>query len=184
MRDKVEAVIAGVKESWGPLKLLPADAAIQCVRTVVTKTTEDSNVRQAIFALFLRGLEQNGVDETAFVELDVIEGIFQHHVEKETVLYLFQGEASHPEQNPMRPGAGDYCEHIAMPPQKALYDDWNDALLEAHQHLEKIVDGAPSNITNCEVTIEMIDDGNLIPLGRWVWDNKTKVIFWLQPERQ
>lgn len=193
MKDRFEAVAQKVQETWGPLPLRSIGDAMICVREAIDAATSDSNVKTALYALLLKALEDQEVDDSSFINSDLILAILEDHAQKNTTLYLYQGSIAHvaePELNYVQKAVNglevgaQFCEHPAMHPKKALYDEWTDALTEGHKHLERIIENAPSNATNCEVSIDMIDDGSLIPLGRWVWDAKNQEIFWSVPERQ
>ena len=183
MRDRIEEVIKHFEAAWGPLPLRRLTDAVEMMKAAISASTQDKNVRRAIFLLFLGGVEEKNIPEDDFVEKSTMTGILQHNADLGKNLYLLLGYAAQPNEHPFRDVDYVYDEYEVIQ-EKILHEDFEDVVLEAHERLGRIIESGPSSMTNCEVFVHMIDDGSLIPLGKWVWDRKENRTHWIDPDRQ
>lgn len=185
MRDRVEQALENLKSEWGPLLVRRLPDVVEMMKKSISDSTADQNIRRAIFMCFLAGIEERSIDDDAWIEQAVIEAILVEIGESEKVLYHLYGSAAEPNTNPLRGGDDDdYYSEIEVLEERILHNDFGEVVLEAHERMTRIIDCAPSSMTNCKVEVYMVDNGSLISLGMWVWDRKESRTHWIEPERQ
>lgn len=185
MKDRIEATLENLKSAWGALVMQPADMVVERMKTAISASTEDRNVRTAIFSLFMRGLDEQNINQESFLGYDDVSAILLPHIESGVLLYFLQKLFSTINRDIDRDPMDEktFYDTYAVGISKVLDADFDVAVNRAHAELDELIDNGPNHMTNCEVKIWIVDNGSLIPMGSWLWDRKSEKTFWDQPER-
>ena len=186
MKDRIEATIEKLKSMWGPLPVRSVENVVEYMKAAISASTQDRNIRTAIFGLFLRGLEETTLDDREFIDQPTVIGLLEKHAVEGVSLYLLRSTFSSPNTDPDRDieDEATFYDTYGVNVQKVLQSSFEAVVTKAHHELDEMIANGPNFMTNCEVHIFAVDDGSLIPMGRWLWDRKAAKTFWDQPERQ